>query len=650
MQTPEAYEHRQSLQTRLVVLRVAAIAGMCALVVSFWLLQVVQNSKFETMAQSNHLRSVPLRAPRGVLFDRNGRELVQNRRSFTITIVREPGTDVASALDRLAQVLSLEPAVVAEILAKHRRRPLFRIPVVEHASLEQVARVTAHQLELPEVQVEEVPARTYPAGGLAAHVFGYVGEIRQEQVGSEAFGGLGPGAVVGQSGIERVYNAQLQGVDGSRSVVVNSVGREIEVLREDEPTPGHRLQLTIDYDLQRALEDGFLSLGFTGAAAVLDPKTGEILAMTSLPAYNPNDFVAGIDPETLNALNTDVQKPFLNKLIRGRYPPGSTFKIVMALAALGEGLITPQHTEFCNGSATIYGHTRQCLGRHGFVDLTTAIEKSCNVYFYHLGTKVPIDTIHEYAKKLGLVGLSGIDLPGEQESEVGSTEWKKRRFGEPWYPGDTVSVAIGQGYVDVTPIAMATMMATVANGGTLVTPHLVRAVDDGSGWRTLPTAQPRGSLFIKPGHLDTIREAMRRVIDSGTGVRSRIAGVEYGAKTGTAQANISLARRRAAGNVREFRDHGWFVFFAPLENPQLAGVIFGEHAEHGSSTGPIAKHVIETFLAKQAGRPLPPPPPMTAAAQATRPAAPAAGAPGTGAPGTAGARPAAQSPGGAGGR
>jgi penicillin-binding protein 2 len=573
------------------------------------------------MAQNNHLRAVPLRAPRGVLFDRNGRELVQNRRSWTITIVREPGTNVPEALNRLAGVLSLPPERVTEILTRQRRQPLFRIPVVEHATMAQVVRVSAHQLELPEVQIDEVPARTYPSESMAAHVFGYVGEIRPEQIDGPSFEGLGPGAVVGQTGIERVYNAELQGVDGSRSVVVNSLGREIEVLREDEPTPGHRLQLTIDYDLQRALENGFESLGFTGAAAFLDPRNGEVLAMTSLPAYNPNDFVAGIDAKTFNALNTDVQKPFLNKMIRGTYPPGSTFKIIMAIAALSEGIITADHTEYCNGSATLYGHTRQCLGRHGRVDLKTAIEKSCNVYFYNLGTKVHIDKIHEYAQKLGLVGMSGIDLPGEQESLVGSVAWKKRRFGQPWYPGDTISVAIGQGYVDVTPIAMATMISTVANGGTLVTPHLVRAQDDGSGWRPVPPPPSRGSLFIRPDHLDTIREAMRRVIESGTGVRSRIAGVSYGAKTGTAQANISLANRRAGGNRRETRDHGWFVFFAPLENPQIAGVIFGEHAEHGSWTGPIAKHVIETFLAKQQGRPLPPPLPVTAVATAAPPPA-----------------------------
>ncbi|MEZ5319904.1 MAG: penicillin-binding protein 2 [Vicinamibacterales bacterium] len=652
MQPQEAYEHRHSLETRLVVLRVGIILAISAMVVGFWLLQVVQNGKFQTMAQSNHLRKLPLRAPRGVLFDRNGRELVQNRRSWTITVVRDRDTDVRAAVERLAGVLRLDDERVTEILDRQKRQPLFRIPVVERATIEQVAAVLSHKLELPEVEVEDVPTRAYPSGGLAAHLFGYVGEIRPEQIKSGEFSDIDPGAVVGQTGLERLYNADLQGEDGSRIVVVNSVGRQLDVVGEDDPVEGSRLQLTIDYDLQKAAEESFQALGFVGGSVFLDPRNGEILALTSLPAFDPNDFASGIDSKTFNALMTDPLKPLYNKIIKGRYPPGSVFKIVMAIAALSEGIITPDHTEYCDGVATIYGSPRRCLGHHGRIDLITALEKSCNIYFYHLGEMLDIDTIHKYAAMLGLDGLTGIDLPGEEASFVGSREWKQKLNGEQWYPGDTISVAIGQGYIGVTPLALATMISTVANGGTLITPHLVRAEDRGQGWQPIPSPPARGQLFLRPDVLSTVREALGRVVQSGTAIRGRINGVPYAGKTGTAQANISLANRRAGGDRFETRDHGFFVFYAPLDNPQIAGVIFGEHAEHGSSTSPIAKHVIETFLAKQQGRPLPPSPLTRTASAGTTPAARPGtpGAPGTApAPGAGAAGQAAGGPGTAGG-
>ncbi|HET9370346.1 MAG TPA: penicillin-binding protein 2, partial [Vicinamibacterales bacterium] len=606
MLTPAAYEDRQSLLGRLVAVRVVCIIAMVMLATCFWFIQVLQHGKFDTIAQSNHLRTLPLRAPRGILFDRTGRILVDNRRAWSIAIVREKTTNLPRAIELLARVADLDVEEVKAIVERHRREPMFRpITIVEHASFEQVAAVTARSIELPEVIVQEVPTRSYPPGRMAAHLFGYVGEIQPTQLGQSGFEAVEAGAIVGQTGLERTYNGQLQGVDGSKVIVVNSIGREIEMVREDEPTEGHRLQLTIDYDLQRALEDGFESLGFDGAGAVLDPNTGEVLAMTSRPSYDPNVFASGIDSKTYQALATDPRKPLFNKLIKGRYPPGSVFKIVMSIAALSEGIINPDHTEYCNGLTTVYGHPRQCLGRHGRVDLRTALEKSCNIYFYRLGERLDIDVIHRYAEQLGLHGVSGIDLPGEEDGFVGSREWKKKLNGQQWFPGDTISVAIGQGYVGVTPIGLATMIASVANGGTRVTPHLVRAEDRGQGWQPVPAPPSQGRLDLKPDVMNTIREALGRVVESGTAIRGRIAGVPYAGKTGTAQANISLANRRALGNRYETRDHGFFVFFAPLDKPQLAGVIFGEHAEHGSWTSPIAKHVIETYLAKRDGRPLP---------------------------------------------
>jgi len=608
---PGAAEDRRDLRTRIGALRVMAVVCFGVLAVAFWILQVIQHAKYESWADRNALRTISLRAPRGVLFDRHGRVLVDNRDSFTIVFSREGAADLDDAIRRLAEAIGWPEARVREPIQRAKGAPAFRpITIVEHATLQQVVAVKARQLELPGVEVLQVPARTYPEAGLAAHVFGYVGEIREDQIRRAEFPALEAGAMVGQTGVERAYNEALMGEDGRRYVVVNSVGREIEKLSQDDPIEGQRLQLTIDYDMQKALEDGFRAAGFNGAAAFLDPNTGEILAMTSLPAYDPNVFSGGIDRTVWASLTTDSLNPLTNRLVQGRYAPGSTFKIVTAIAALGEGLVTPDFKVNCTGGGTFYGRFFQCNRSHGVVDLRHAIEVSCNTFFYTLGEKLKIDTIHEYAKKLGLVGKTGIDLPGEQDSFVGSTAWKLREHKEQWYPGETISVSIGQGAVSVTPIALATMISTVANGGTLVTPHLVRAIDaDGQGWKPVARPAPRAKVSLSLPDLQAVRDGLWMVVNgAGTGGKARIEGRDVAGKTGTAQV-VSLTGARAAAAKMDVRHHGFFVFFAPRDNPRIAGIVFAEHAEHGSSAAPIAKYVMETFFAKQDGQPLPPLPP-----------------------------------------
>jgi len=610
---PGAFEHRQGLQTRLLALRISLAVCVSALAVAFWILQVVQHQKYEAWADRNYLRTIPLRAPRGVLFDREGRVLVENRDSFTIVLLRERTANLNAAITRLAEAVGWPEARVREPIQKaiSRKDPVFLpIPVVEHATLAQVVAVKARQLELPEVQVLQVPVRRYPDDELGAHVFGYVGEIRDDQIGRPEYAGLEARAWIGQTGVERVYNKQLMGEDGSRNVVVNSVGREIgEPLGQDDPREGGRMQLTIDYDMQKALEDGFHAAGLNGAAAFLDPATGEILAMTSLPSYDPNVFAGGIDRTAWAGLTGDPLNPMSNRLIQGKYAPGSVFKIVTAIAGLGEGVITPDFKVTCNGGATFYGRFFQCLHSHGVMDLRHAIEQSCNTYFYTVGSKLDIDKIYEYATKLGLVGKTGIDLPGEVDSLVGSRAWKQREYKQPWYPGETISVAIGQGAVSVTPIALATMISTVANGGTRVTPHLVRAVDpDGQGWKPVPMPAPRAKVELRQEDLQAVRDGLWMVVNEhGTGGRARIEGKDVSGKTGTAQV-VSLTGRQAASATMDVRDHGFFVFFAPRDNPKIAGIVFAEHGIHGSAAAPIAKYVMETFFAKREGRPLPAPP------------------------------------------
>ena len=602
-------EDRRQLPVRIAILRYGIATCFIAIGFAFWYLQVAQHQRFEEMAQNNHMRTLSLRAPRGTLFDRHGRVLVENRYAFDVSLVREQTTDLDRTLRLVAQITGAAEATLREIVARHAREPRYRpITLVQDATLAQISGLSARRLELPDILVEQVPTRQYPTDELAAHLFGYVGEITDTQLTRPENSGLHVGSIVGQSGVEQVYNKLLMGTDGARSVVVNSVGREIRTLGEQPPAEGRRLQLTIDYDLQKAAEDGFKQSGYWGSAVILDPRSGEILALVSLPAYDPNHFAAGIDRATWTALNTDKLRPLQNRAIQGRYSPGSTFKIVVATAALEEGIVTPDHKVFCAGGGTFYGRFFKChlSGGHGWVDMRHAIEKSCNVYFYTLGNMLGVDRIHKWGALLGLADKSGVDLPHEIDSLVPSTAWKKARTGEKWYAGETISVAIGQGQVSVTPMSLAVMMATIANGGTRHVPHLVRAIDDGKGWTPTPPPAPKSVSLMKPETVAALHDGLWMVVNgAGTGGRGRIADIAVAGKTGTAQV-ISNQGKAAAGKTdRDLRDHGWFVFFAPKDTPELAGVVFVEHAEHGYFAAPIAKHVIQTYYAKKRGEPLP---------------------------------------------
>lgn len=609
---PVVTEERRRHGLRVATLQYLVSAVFVLLAASFWVLQVAQHERFLVMAENNHQRTIALRAPRGVVFDRDGRVLVENRHSYSISIVREHTKDLDRTLRLLASVLDIDEARLRDIVDRNRSLPAYRpITLVQDATLAQVAAVTARRLdfELPDVVVAQVPTRRYPADSLAAHLFGYVGEASDAQISQgEALKG---GDIVGQSGLEKAYNDRLMGRDGARLVVVNSLGREIRTLEQVDPFEGARLRLTIDADVQRAVEDAFHAYGYNGAAVLLEPQTGEVLAFSSLPSFDPNAFSTGIDRETWNALNTDALRPLNDRAIQGRYAPGSTFKIAVAAAALEEGVITPDFRVRCTGSAVLHGHRFRCWNAagHGSVDLREAIEQSCNVYFYTIGNMVGVDRIHTWATRLGLGVPSGIDLPSESTGLVPSVAWKRAATGEPWYPGETISVAIGQGQVSVTPISLAVMMATLANGGTRVTPHLLRAIDDGTGWTPVPAPAPQAVTPLDPATDAALRDGLWRVVNGrGTGRRARLPGYDVVGKTGTAQV-ISLEGGRAAAGrtTRDLRDHGWFVFFAPRDNPRIAGVVFAEHGESGSAV-PIARHALDTFFAKLEGRPLPPVP------------------------------------------
>jgi len=625
MSTHFAPDDRRNLTTRLSLLQGAIAVVFALLAIGFWVFQVAQHQKFREMAENNHTRRLPMPAPRGILFDRHGTVLVDNQYMYNITLDREQSRNIGETLRVLERATGVPEADLRETLNRRRGEPSYRpLVLIENATEAQVIAMLARRSDLPGVSFENLPTRKYPASDMAAHLFGYVSEVNEAQLSRPEYEGLEAGARVGQAGVEQAYNKLLMGTDGGRAVAVNSLGREIFEVDKDYPLEGRRLQLTIDADVQRATEEGFRHFKYNGAAVILDPRSGEILSLVSLPAYDPNEFALGIDPATWRSLTTDRLRPLQNRALQGRYSPGSTFKIAVAVAALEEGVITPERQVFCPGGANFYGRFFNCwlAGGHGSVNMRHALERSCNTYFYTIGNMLGVDRIHKWSSLLGLGEPSGIDLPNEVRGLVPSTEWKQRVMKEKWYPGETISVAIGQGQVSVTPLSMAVMMMTVANGGTRYTPHVLKAVDEGKGWTPVPAPPPQSVAHMKQSTVDALHEGLWMVVNAaGTGGRGKIVGYNVAGKTGTAQVVSNQGRAAAARAGVDVRDHGWFVFFAPHDKPEIAGVIFAEHAEHGYLGAPIAKYAMETYFAKKEGRPLPslqtPAPPVIAATTAT---------------------------------
>ncbi|HEX9368407.1 MAG TPA: penicillin-binding protein 2 [Vicinamibacterales bacterium] len=607
-------DDRRSLTIRLAVLQYMVAALFAALAVGFWIFQIAQHQRFLEIAENNRLRKLPLPAPRGVLLDRDGKMLVENQNTMNIALVREQARNIGGVLQILAGATGVSEAQLKDTVNRRRREAPFRpIVLIENASREQVIAVWARRLELPGIIYQEVPSRRYPASDMAAHLFGYVGEVTDTQLQHPEYDGIEPGTIVGQAGVELAYNKMLMGKEGVKQVVVNSVGREIRELDKTDPTVGHPLQLTIDSDVQKSIEDAFAASGFNGAAVVLDPRNGEVLGFTSRPAYDPNAFAAGIDRATWASLNADKLMPLTNRALQGKYSPGSTFKPAVGLAGLEEGVITPNFQVHCSGGATFYGRYFKCWkkGGHGAVNLKTAIEQSCDVFFYTVGNMLGVDRINKWATLFGLGVKSNIDLPNELQGLVPSTEWKREKMHEKWYAGETISVSIGQGQVSVTPVSMAVYAATLGNGGTRITPHLVKAMDDGTGLKPVPPPPPQSTVDVTPEKLEAIRQGMWGVVNgAGTGGRARIEGHDVCGKTGTAQVISNTGRMVAQSRSKtiDYRDHGWFVFFAPRDNPEVAGVVFLEHGIHGPNAASLAHHILATFFAKKDGKPLPPPP------------------------------------------
>jgi penicillin-binding protein 2 len=586
------YEDLRVVQSRLAVVQTVVAALLVLLAFAFWNLQVVRRSYFKNLAENNRTRAVTIAAPRGPLLDRQGRVLVENRPSFNVVLTPEHSRDLDATISRVARVLRVGEAQIRERLA--RREPPFRHVVLRtDASLEDVAAVEARRSELSEVSVEVVPLRSYPLAAAAAHTLGRVGEVSERQLQQPEFAGLEPGALVGQAGLESQYNRSLMGKDGHRRVIVNSRGLEEEEAERVEPEDGPPLTLTLDAELQKATEAAFR--GRAGSAVALDPETGEILALTSTPAYDPNRFTTGIDTALWQKLTSDPETPLMNRVIQGLYAPGSTFKVAAAVAALEEGVVTPSTSVYCPGYYAVYGTVFRCAraGGHGVVSLQRAIALSCNVFFYQVGVKLEITRLARWAKRLGLGSATGVDLPYEAAGLMPDPEWKLRVQKMPWYAGETVSVAIGQGQVTATPLQLARLAAVIANGGRLVRPHLVKSI----GGVPVPWTPP-GDAGLKPETVRLVREGMRGVVAEGTGWRARLASLEVAGKTGSAQV-VGHARLARDPKSPKLLPHGWFICFAPADEPRIAMAVL---IEHGGSGGESAAPVAREILARYFGR------------------------------------------------
>ncbi|MGH7772509.1 MAG: penicillin-binding protein 2 [Candidatus Binatia bacterium] len=565
-------------------------------------LQILQGERFTYLSENNRIRLNKIPGTRGMVFDRKGQLLIDSRPSFDLLFVPEDATEPEVTLRHLARFLGRDEEMFIELFDKKKTRPPFEeIVLGRDIDWRSVVAVETHQLDLPGVTLRIRPRRSYLNNSMAAHLLGYLGEIGPRQLKAYKEKGYGMGDEMGQFGLERRWEEFLRGRSGGQQVEVDALGRRVRVLHEVEDVPGHSVYLTLDRDLQETAYQALV--GKEGAIVALDVNGGAILALVSTPAFDPNVFARGITHEEWRALTRDRMNPLNNRAIQGQYPPASTFKIVVAIAALEEGLIRPETSIFDPGFYTVGNRTFRDWkkGGHGWVDLHKAIVESCDVYFYQLGQRLGIDRMAHYARLLGFGEKTGIGLDDEKSGLIPDTAWKKKRFGQPWFPGETPSAAIGQGYVNVTPLQMANLMAAVANGGTLYRPWFVRKVEslDGTLIREYGPEIIR-SMPLKESTLEHVRSALSAVVNSGagTGGRARSNLVEIAGKTGTAQ----VAEMRGGFVKSEqlpylIRDHAWFVAYAPADKPEIAVAVLVEHGGRGGAVAaPIAKRVIEKYF------------------------------------------------------
>jgi len=596
-------------RARLMLAGLLILAGFGVLIARFTWLQVVQRDHFYTLAEANRISVVPVVPNRGLILDRNGQVLAANYSAYTLEVTPSKVADLDRAIDELDQVVEVSPRDRRRFKRLQEESKNFEsLPIRTRLTEEEVARFAVNRYRFPGFEIKARLFRSYPQGEVASHAIGYIGRINEADVKRIEAANLTTNYKgtdhIGKLGIEGAYERELHGVTGSERVEIDAGGRAIRALSRSEPLSGNNLVVTLDLELQKVAEAAFQD--YRGALVAMDPRTGEVLALVSKPGFDPNLFVDGIDPQNWDALNSSPARPLNNRALRGQYPPGSTIKPFMALAALEYRKRTPEFSISDPGFYSLPGMTHRYRDwkkeGHGVVNLHRSIVVSCDTYYYQLAVDLGIDAIHDYLARFGLGAKTGIDIEGELSGIAPSQAWKWNRFRQRWYTGDTVSIGIGQGYMLATPMQLAAMTATLANGGTPVHPRLLKAVQNAKTLEVTPVEGVRGEpVAIKPEHLELVRSAMVGVTSpGGTAVKAGLdAGYTIAGKTGTAQViGMKQDQKYDASKLREeHRDHALFIAFAPAEDPRLAMALLVENGGSGSGTAaPIAREVFDFYL------------------------------------------------------
>ncbi|ACN16590.1 MrdA [Desulforapulum autotrophicum HRM2] len=594
---------RDWLKRRLMGGALFMLIAFAVLGARLFYLQVIQGEDFRRLSKNNCIRLKSVEASRGLIYDRNGVLLVDNRPSFDLSIVPKDAVPVDQTLEILSDFTQIPVVEMkARIDASKGLSKYTPILLEKGITRDQLAVVEAHSFDLPGVLVSVEPRRNYIFNKSSAHLLGYLGQINCDELETGKYPGVRGGDSIGRSGAEKVFEDHLRGQRGGRQVEVDASGRLVRVINTVDSVPGKNIFLTIDNKLQQIAEN--MLQDKAGAVVAMDPSNGDILVMASSPSFDQNDFIGGISSKKWKKLLADPDRPMSNKCIQGEYPPASTYKILTAIAGLEEGVVDLNTRHYCSGQYKFGNRIYRCWKRwgHGELDLLGAIEKSCDIYFYKVGEALGVDTLAQYANGCGLGKVTGIELEHERPGLIPTSVWKKRRYGVAWQPGETLSIAIGQGFDLVTPLQMAVFTAAIGNGGTLYRPRILKAIKTTDN-EIIEIKKPEitGGLPAGKKTLDIVRKGLLDVVqgDRGTARGIRIKGVEIAGKTGTAQV-FSLKKKDRDNDGQldyRLRDHAWFVCYAPAENPMIALSILIEHGEHGSSTAaPVAGAIVRAYL------------------------------------------------------
>ena len=603
--TPRDDAELDFLKKRALISSAFIITFFAILISRLWFLQIQQGEMYSDKADNNRVRYADVVPPRGNIFDSMGREIVTNRPAFNVVLSRENNRFDDALLKKVAFFLDEDVSALLDRIRKMADLP-GHIPIrlAEDIDWEKVALIENNRLELPGIRIEVVPLRVYHYGNYASHLIGYLGEINNKELEASEAGVYQGGDLVGKMGIEKLREEDLRGEKGREYMEVNSLGFEQQYLKGIEPLPGADLQLTINMELQQAAEEIMAGEEKAGSVVALEVNSGRVLVSASLPQLKLDEFIGGISNKAWKEMLEDPRHPLINKTVQGQYPPASTYKIVTALAGLAEGVITPDTVMFCPGYYRFGNRTYRCWkrGGHGAVNLERALSESCDVYFYQVGQRLGVDRLASYATRLGLGKKTGVDMEHEKSGLIPTSAWKKRRYNTSWQEGETLSVAIGQGFDLVTPIQLCMMTAVLANGGTLYKPSLIESIRDPDG-RIVKQFEPQVlERFAGQGrNMQLVRQGLVEAVNGkrGTGRPARLKNITVAGKTGTAQ----VVRLKQYKHLKEkdipykYRDHAWFTCFAPAENPEIAITVLVEHGLHGSSgAAPIARAVLEVYF------------------------------------------------------